>query len=706
MKSGGVTILGFLCLFFPAIIAVYIFSIITKRKVGINFFLLYYAIYVILINFIMISVLTFIFNKKYLILQTNSFSNIFILKYISLAMLLSCLLPFLFKVIKENINLITKSVLSVINIIIANLKRLKKPDYLFDIGFFIILFVFVNLLITTILFIFKINITSYNFIVANLMTLGLAIYIMRKDKTSLKYMIIIIGITALIIFLSIFISGKTYDLTWDGNTYHKVAIGQLKDGWNPIYEDIEDFNKAARNPLKLSHAYGLWNNHYAKAYWLYSANVYKVTNNIESGKSLMLLAGISGLLIFLSYFSLKMNIIYASILSLLIVLNPVYFTQIQTYYNDGLMYIFLSLLILSLTQLCDQTRKQLTLKRYLLYIIVLAILINIKFTGFVYAGIYSLTYYIYILIKPKLRKDNLKKLTGSTAIALIIGVFIIGLSTYPKNFKVMGHIFYPLFGENKVDIITSQQPKSFQYMNRLTKFFIANFSKTDNILYVHDKAPELKIPFTIDENELYHLTSYDIRIGGYGVLFSGVLIISLIIIIYGLFKIYKINQALFWLLLLPLMTTLFLILILEENWWARYFPQLYWLPILAIIILIIMPSKNSKRFIFNIILIAVMFLNLHYFCKWNFVLNNEAYKNINKDIASLKILHNNNQKLYIYNTHFESLMYNFKDKMGDCINEDFIIIYDIDTFDKEKYQYVGSIYQGMSELYIDNNQND
>lgn len=706
MKLGVSTILGFLCLFFPAIIAVYIFSIITKRKVGINFFLLYYAIYVILINFIMISVLTFIFNKKYLILLANSFSNIFILKYIGLAMLLSCLLPFLFKIIKENINLITKSVFSVINIIITNLKRFKKLDYLFAIGFIIILFIFFNLLITTILFIFKINITSYNFIMTILITLGLAIYIMRKDKTSLKYMIIIIGITALIIFLSIFISGKTYDLTWDGNAYHKVAIGQLKDGWNPIYEDIEDFNKAARNPLKLSHAYGLWNNHYAKAYWLYSANIYKVTNNIESGKSLMLLAGISGLLIFLSYFSLKMNIIYAFILSLLIVLNPVYFTQIQTYYNDGLMYIFLSLLILSLTQLCDQTRKQLTLKRYLLYIMILAILINIKFTGFVYAGIYSLTYYIYILIKPKLRKDNLKKLTGSTVIALIIGVFIIGLSTYPKNFKVMGHIFYPLFGDNKVDIITVNQPKNFAHMNRLTKFFIANFSKTDNILYVHDKAPELKIPFTIDENELYHLTPCDTRIGGYGALFSGILIISLIIIIYGLFKIYKINQTLFWLLLLPLMTTLFLILILEENWWARYFPQLYWLPILAIIILIIMPSKSTKPLILNIVLITTLFLNLHYFYKWNFTLNNETYKNINKDILSINRLHNNNHKIYLYNSYFESLMYNFKDKMGDCINEDFIIIYDIDVFDKEKYEYIGSVYQGMSELYIDNNQND
>ena len=29
----------------------------------------------------------------------------------------------------------------------------------------------------------------------------------------------------------------------DSNTYHKTAIGALKNGWNPVYENIEDVVK-------------------------------------------------------------------------------------------------------------------------------------------------------------------------------------------------------------------------------------------------------------------------------------------------------------------------------------------------------------------------------------------------------------------------------------------------------------------------------
>ena len=42
--------------------------------------------------------------------------------------------------------------------------------------------------------------------------------------------------------LTIFAS-NVYDLSEDGNTYHKTAIGSLKNGWNPFYEDNYEFNK-------------------------------------------------------------------------------------------------------------------------------------------------------------------------------------------------------------------------------------------------------------------------------------------------------------------------------------------------------------------------------------------------------------------------------------------------------------------------------
>ncbi len=671
-----------------------------KKKFDFNFLLINYSIYLMSINFIIVYLLTFVFNNKYSILHFDSFNNLFVVKYMSASILLSCLLPLLFIIIKNNIGGILKFMFNNIRKIKYKMQEEVFLNYVFNIGLFIILFVLLNMLITSILFIFKISVSNFNVIISSFITLLLAIYIMKKDKMTLRNIIISVIVVIAIIILSVLTSWKTYDLTWDGNSYHKTAIGQLKDGWNPIYENIEEFNQSDKNPFKINNVYGIWNNHYAKGYWIYSANIYKITNNIESGKSILLLAGISCFLICFSYFSMKMNIIYSSILSLLIVLNPVYYTQINTFYNDGLLYIFLSLLILSLTKICDQKDNMVKPKKYFLYIIVLIILINIKFTSFVYSGIYSFAYYMYFLVEPNLRKNNLKRLTLSAIIALIIGLFVIGLSTYPKNLKVAGHIFYPLFGENKVDIMITNQPKSFQHISGLKKFFLSNFSKTDNITYFHDKTPKLKFPFTIYKDEFYHLAITDTRIGGYGILFSGILILSLIVISVGLYKIYKRNKELFWMFFIPLISTLIIIIILEESWWARYLPQLYWVPIIAIIILIKF-SSNIKFRILNIILILSMFLNLSFFCERNFMLEYKSYDSISEDILNLSSLYANGKTLYFYTENFDGVMYNIKDNIND-----FKIINDTEKIDIENHKKAKNIYMNMVEVYVGNDFNE
>ena len=46
-------------------------------------------------------------------------------------------------------------------------------------------------------------------------------------------------------------------------------------------------------------------------------------------------------------------------------------------------------------------------------------------------------------------------------ITVLIAVLLVGSNTYVKNLIDYKNPFYPLMGENKVDIMTSMQPPSF-----------------------------------------------------------------------------------------------------------------------------------------------------------------------------------------------------------------------------------------------------
>ena len=108
-------------------------------------------------------------------------------------------------------------------------------------------------------------------------------------------------------------------------------------------------------------------------------------------------------------------------------------------------------------------------------------------------------------------------------------LYIIGYSTYIKNYINNGNLFYPVYGEKKVDIITAQEPKDFLKRNSIEKFFVATFASTNNLQ--NGKKYKLKIPFMVSKDELKESMSIDTRLSGYGVLFSGLLLVSIFVLI-------------------------------------------------------------------------------------------------------------------------------------------------------------------------------
>lgn len=494
--------------------------------------------------------------------------------------------------------------------------RIELKKSLLLSGIFLLLFIVFNILISNALFIVKIEITKYNMIVSLLLCIFILLWVLKKfNLLSLKkfYNIIIALILPIALIVgSLFVNSKIMDFTFDGNTYHKATIGLLKEGWNPLYETAAEFDNGRENKIYIENSSSelwteLWTDCYARATHVYQANAYALTNNIESGKSINTLSIIALFLIIFSYLALRFKkIVFPSIFALCCITYSVVSAQYLTVYIDFFVYIYLLLLLFSFFVIEFRRNEKELNFGLLIYSLALLMLINIKFNSFAYAGIFCLGYYfyyIYMLIKKREKEQKFfVKFTTISAINVIVGVFIIGLSVYPKNFIEYGNPFYPLYGENKVDIITENQPAEFENLPAIEKYTRAMFSKTENMAKASGRETEYKIPFAVSKDEMNYIRMTDTRISGNGVLFSGIFIISLILLILTSIKMYHYNKKIFIMASIPLAITFLMIFLLSESWWARYFPQTYFIVLIVIFYLYLLKGKFYK------VLLVVLFI--------------------------------------------------------------------------------------------------
>ncbi len=92
-----------------------------------------------------------------------------------------------------------------------------------------------------IIFFVGVTITKWHLPIITIITIIATLLFYKKDDIKINSTAIVIGL--IILSVTTLIEGKVYDTTADGNTYHKLAIGSLKNGWNPDYEDSKDRKK-------------------------------------------------------------------------------------------------------------------------------------------------------------------------------------------------------------------------------------------------------------------------------------------------------------------------------------------------------------------------------------------------------------------------------------------------------------------------------
>lgn len=544
----------------------------------------------------------------------------------------------------------------------------KIANTLFLSSLFLLITLVTILVSSSVLFILNIDIVAFFASISILLSFFIYYFVMQKKEQFSKDEIILGNILAVfLIVVAIILSTQIYDFAWDSNWYHKSALGCLKLGWNPIYQAFEEFIQKTDLAISCLKSAEIWANHYCKASWIVGANIYSLTNNIETAKAvnlimIFILFGIS----YHYFVSTRFKFWQALILSFLLIFNPITVSQVFTLYVDNLLMTNLFTIVIMLFAITDKKYELDKLYKYFILAMLVIFCINIKFTGLAYAGIFCFLFFCIWCVKAYF-DGELKTVFVKNIVFYIvtcsIAVFVVGASSYLTNFIEKGHPLYPLAGEGKVDIMSTNEPYIFKGMPTLNKLFIALFGETTNKLeYEFEKPKKL---FSVSEEEVFYC-GYDARIGGFGPLFGGILIVSMIVMVISLILLYK-KDKYYFVIFTSLLIVIFLMLaLITESWWARYSPYLYLIPILAVAFLFVGFNRFviSQKIILGIVasfMIVISVINTSYFAKYIFDCKSRT------DIAKSELMNykeiSQNDKLnlnYIHGT-LAGMEFNLKD---------------------------------------------
>jgi hypothetical protein len=167
------------------------------------------------------------------------------------------------------------------------------------------------------------------------------------------------------------------------------------------------------------------------------------------------------------------------------------------------------------------------------------------------------------------RREWFQRTLIAAIIGGLLGLGVFGYSPYVTNTINHGNPVYPLLGRGDVDFEVGHRPPDFNEMNGVNRLVRSTFSEPT----VPKDAPSvLRIPFAMTQDKyISRFWGADIRLGGWGVLFSGALTLSLL----GLLLLFFVPRKPRTVGLALLGAVAVSVLVNPEAWWARFAPQWY-----------------------------------------------------------------------------------------------------------------------------------
>ncbi len=371
-----------------------------------------------------------------------------------------------------------------------------------------------------------------------------------------------VALLALVFLASGGLAHLIIDTSYDGQYYHYEAMRALADGWNPYREAYAPPESLrAVTPPRLA-----WAQHYPQAEWLASVVLWSAGLSLEAAKLLHVLwASALFLGVLGAAWSFGVTPIRAWTFAILAAGNPIIILQLFSRMNDGQLAAGMGLLVLFSVLWLRRREAVFAAAAFA----AMAYALNLKFSAIpllvmVCAG---------LVLAAWIAVGRLQAMRASAGLfaAGVVSIGLLGAHPYLTNTLSHHHPFYPVMGEGAIDIITNNRPNGFNEISPIERLARSYLGPTSSSF---DDAPDYKLPFTILRSEVRAAGAVESRLGGFGPLFGGALLLAL-----GL-GVWLALMGAQWqrLAVGGLAGFTLLSLLMPEAWWARYVPQLWWAP--------------------------------------------------------------------------------------------------------------------------------
>lgn len=357
--------------------------------------------------------------------------------------------------------------------------------------------------------------------------------------------------------------GYLFDYTYDGQSYHQDIMAAIADGWNPVYRS----HSPDETPTSL------WVNHYNKGLETIQAVVNTCFGNIEAGKGISFIGVLSSLCLCGYMLTVRLRMLSGwkrFFYAVSFTCCPVVLCQWLTYYIDWSMY---SLLLSLVSVFCLLQDDKEDILFYMAIGMIIFMAACFKFNILFFTGLAVLFYCLLLMLEK--RYGRLKRIILTGGLSLVAGIVVGAYNPFITNTLEHRNPFYPLMGEEKVDIMTDNTPSKLKGKNRLESMVRAYFSYPTNSRAF---PVEWAVPATVRRPQEIYNIMVDQRVGGFGAFFSAILLISTFVFLFTLREKTK-YRGYFLYLLSALIVSLF---ILPSGWWARYVPFFWAVPLVML----------------------------------------------------------------------------------------------------------------------------
>ncbi|HUS66732.1 MAG TPA: hypothetical protein VMZ28_19480 [Kofleriaceae bacterium] len=351
------------------------------------------------------------------------------------------------------------------------------------------------------------------------------------------------------------LADRILDSSYDGQGYHQGTILRLAAGWNPF---------TAHDPLS-DDSYRTWGEHFPASSWLFGAAVLRATGRLEAGKVLSLILACAAALALFAALTRVPGLVRrrATLIAALGAFNPIVLCQLTSYYVDGL--------LASTLLVAAAGAATLPLDPLLAALLAgggLVLAATVKFSGAVFA---VLLVGSALLLRGALARHR-RWIAGTAAASVVVGVML-AWHPYVTNLRIHAHPLYPL-SQVSARLMDDNLPAAFLAGGQAEKLLIATFSRASNDM---TRMPSLKPPLWVAPSELVAYTA-DTRVGGFGPLFAAACLLALAL---AVAVVRRAPAARRWLALGGLFAFASAV-VMPHCWWARYCPQLWWVPVLVL----------------------------------------------------------------------------------------------------------------------------